>query len=207
MKALDIQINSLSNDHPSIGISYSDISKDYVGLTSWSNALEYGFKAIEQIKKSSQMDIETLLTCIDHIASIYCQRNKYEKALIYYKEALDLCLNYLPDDDILFIGRYYQIGKTYQKLEKYEEALEFHQKKLNIQLKTLPDDTKNIATTYSDISTSYLRLDRLDNALIAANQAHDQLLKSLPYDHPEVLEIQDTLDNIKRLKISQEARE
>ena len=198
MKVLDILINSLPDDHPSIGASYFDISKDYLGLMSWSDALDYGFKAIEQIKKSSQMSIETLLLFIDHMADIYCQMNKYRKALIQYEEALDLCHNYLPDDDNLLIKRYDLIGDTYSKLEKYDQALEFYQKKLNIQLKISSNDTENISKTYLDIALSHFHLDQFDDALIAGNQAHDYLLQTLSYNHPNVIKIRDTLDTFKR---------
>ena len=111
-------------------------------------------KPIEQINESPQTDFDTLSTFTTHIAQIYYQRDEYEKALKYYKEALDLSLTHLSDDDAELVAIYYPTAKTYYRLKRYDEALSYFQKTLNIELKTLPDNAPTIATTYSDISAS-----------------------------------------------------
>lgn len=154
-------------------------------------------KAIEQIKKSSQADVDTLSSLTDHVGHLYYQHEEYEQALTYYKQALDLSYTYLPDDDASLIGINYRTANTYLKLERYDEALQFYQKTLSAELKTLPDNAKTIADTYGSISIVYFCLKQLDEAFNAADQALEQMLKTLPYNDREVVQQRAFLDAIK----------
>ena len=86
-------------------------------------------------------------------------------------------------------------------MERYSEALHLYEKTLLIELQTLPDDAKTIAVdSYHGLSKAYLGLKRLDEAILAGEQAVNQLLKTLPQFHPEVIQYNFYLYNIKQRK-------
>jgi len=198
LKCLSIEEKSLAQDHPSIGLSYFHISRDYLALQQYKNALNYAFKAIQQ---TSQFDFTNLYTFHRFIAEIYFEQEQFQQALEYFEKSLE----FVDDQDKSSMTVvYYRIGSIHQQLSNYSQALIFFKKTLDLELETLDHDAQTIATTYSRLATVYFHLNQLTDALEMGEKALNQLLKTLSFHDPEVNDARQVLDQLKILQLLRE---
>ncbi|CAF1440886.1 unnamed protein product [Adineta steineri] len=92
----------------------------------------------------------------------------YERAIWYYKKALEIQEKTLPSNHPDFATSYNNIGSVYDNMGEYPKALSFYEKALKIQQKTLPSYHPDVATSYNNIGTLETRQ------------------KTLPSSHPDL---------------------
>ncbi|CAF2713578.1 unnamed protein product [Rotaria sp. Silwood2] len=185
-KALDAELSSLPDDHPTISISYFNLSTAYAGTSQYDEALQCAHKAVEQLRKSSNPSSSELSKYISQIGNVLDKQKKYSEAIGYFKESLDVNLAAVGDSDSSLANDYNQIAETYLKLDNHSDALIFYEKALKIEQNTLIDDHPSIAITHFRMSRVYLEMSQYDEALKHAHKAVEQLQKRLTPDASEL---------------------
>ena len=83
-------------------------------------------------------------------------QDKYEEALSYFNQSLEIMEEIVLPNDSLLENVIYNIGLTFDYKGEYEEALKYYKESLEISKQTLPPNDSTIAETLQDIGLVYL---------------------------------------------------
>jgi tetratricopeptide (TPR) repeat protein len=119
-------------------------------------------------------------------AQIYSRLLRYEDALKWKLEELEITKEALGEEDVKVALCCNNIGYTYGALGDYRKALEYHKKALEIDQKSLGDDHPNVASSYNNIGYTYGSLGDHRKALEYHKKALEIDQKSFGEDHPAV---------------------
>ena len=111
---------------------------------------------------------------------------EYDKAINYYKLALQSALLKDGERHPYVATIYNNIGGIYSSQGDYVKALEYHNKSLEIQLSVLGESHPDVATSYNNIGYIYNRQGDYAKALEYYNKAVEILLSVLGERHPDV---------------------
>ncbi|CAF4052609.1 unnamed protein product [Rotaria sordida] len=124
-------------------------------------------KELEMINKfESEYQSEEALQCfyMNNIGTILCKQEKYDEALDYHQQALELQEKYAScHSDIT--KRLNYIGNILFEKEKYDEALKFYQRVLENQENYYPHDHVDIVTTLNNIGITLRKQQQFDEAI------------------------------------------
>jgi tetratricopeptide (TPR) repeat protein len=87
-----------------------------------------------------------------HLWYVKADQGDYEKAIQYYKKALEIWENTLPPNHPLLATSYNNnIDNVYNQMEEYSKARSFYEKNLEISQKNLSPNHPLLATTQRSI--------------------------------------------------------
>ncbi|CAF3567269.1 unnamed protein product [Rotaria sp. Silwood1] len=185
-KSLEINRESLSQDHSSLASTYSNIGQVYNKMSHYSKALEFYKKALEIYGKSQHPDYPALATSCSSIGQVYKNMGDYAKALHFHRKAHQIFEKFLPPNHPNLATSYSNIGQVYSHMDDYSKALEFYEKDLEITKKALPSNHPDFATSCSNIGQVYKNMGNYSKALEFYEEAHKIFEKVLPPNHPNL---------------------
>jgi len=162
-KVLDITIISFGKDHFEVSTIYNNIANTYSAMNEIENSILYHKKAIEILKNYSlSSDIlnrtlkengnPLLARTYHNIAISYTKQKKYQKALKYLQNALDISEFYWGINHSFTYNIYIAFARVYEDLEEYESAYNYNQKALKIIAKMYGLKHPDIARVYNSIA-------------------------------------------------------
>ncbi|UJR20281.1 hypothetical protein I4U23_023412 [Adineta vaga] len=123
---------------------------------------------------------------LNNLGKIHQEQEKYEKALEYYKKAVELQRQHLPEDHSSLCIDYNNIGSVYQKQNKLDLALEYFQRALNIEMNSVEKDEELIALFTNNIGLVYNDQKNFSQGLIYHEKCLEMNEKLLPTTHPSL---------------------
>ena len=145
----------MTEDLPSIAISYNNIGGEYSYLGDHGKALDYRLKALEIREKALPEGHPSIATSYNNIGVEYSHIGDHEKALEYYLKALEIREKALPEGHPDVATSYSNIGGEYSYLGDHGKALEYRLKALEIREKALPEGHPDIAMSYNNVGVGY----------------------------------------------------
>jgi tetratricopeptide (TPR) repeat protein len=185
-KALEIEQNTLSPNHPDLASSYNNIGLVYDNMGEYSKALSYYEKALEIKEKTLPPNHPSLATSYNNIGLVYKKMGEYSKALSHYEKALEIKQKTLPPNHPSLATSYNNIGLVYKKMGEYSKALSHYEKALEIKQKTLPPNHPDLGTSYNNIGNVYDNMGEYTKALSYYEKDIEICQKTLPPNHPDL---------------------
>ncbi|CAF1176679.1 unnamed protein product [Adineta steineri] len=170
------------------------ISKEVVGTTGWQrlgelllktghfNEAEELYKVLLE-KPSSKSDKALYY---NNLGVVKDHQGDYEKAVDYYKKALEIKIKTLPANHPDLAISYSNIGSVYYNMEEYLKALSFYEKTLRINEKIPLENHSSLATAYNNIGLVYSNMGEYSRALSFYQKALEIEEKVLPANHPDL---------------------
>ncbi|CAF1230472.1 unnamed protein product [Adineta steineri] len=121
----------------------------------------------------------------------------YEKAILYYEQALEIWQKNFPSNHPSLPTSYNNIGSVYDTMGEYSKALSYYEKALEIQQKTLPSNHPSFTTSYNNIGGVYNNMKEYSKALSYLEHALDILQCALPPTHPSIQNVKDGIEMVK----------
>ena len=130
------------------------------------------FYFVKSLKRSKKIQYDSLTALLDKsLGNIYLRKSRYEKALQYYKKALEIENSRKSASEKLLASLYQNIAIAQAAMGNYAEAEIFFEKSITLKEKLLPEDDPKLATVYLNygrflgiIGNQYKALDFLDRA-------------------------------------------
>ncbi len=127
------------------------------------------------------------LSLLNKIAKIFKDiQIKYDKALEYQEESLNIRIKLLPADHPDIAASYSNIGNIFECKGEYDKALDNYGKSLNIRVKSLPADHLDTAISFNNIGNIYESKGEYEKALDNYEKSLKIRLKSLQPNHPSI---------------------
>jgi tetratricopeptide (TPR) repeat protein len=183
-KALGIQEETLSANHPDFGISYNNIGGVYFDMGEYSKALSYYEKALGIYKETLPANSPHLAYSYSNIGEVYSKMGVYSKALSYYEKALGIRQETLSANHPHLAHSYSNIGEVYSNMGEYSKALSYYEKALGMQEETLSANHHDLAKSYSNIGQGYSSMGEYFKALAYYEKALGMHQETLPENHP-----------------------
>lgn len=153
-KALTIYRQLFKKPHSRIARLYNSISLIYMSLSDYKNAEKYIlnslsiYKEICECTNSHHVDYGT--TC-NNVGFFYYSLGEFEKAISYYKQALQIMYETNPNDYEGIAISINNIAKAYLKGGRYELAYSYQLEALKIQKTHLGEVNVHTARSYNNI--------------------------------------------------------
>jgi tetratricopeptide (TPR) repeat protein len=132
------------------------------------------------------------------LGDIYCKQNDHNQALKYLRKAGKIQEKLLPSDPLILAKTYQRIAITCVNMNDYDLAMQFYDKTLQIRKDNLPSIDKSIAATYHNIGKLYFKQKEFTQALKYYNEALDIYKKVLPPKHPNIRQIEEDIQILKK---------
>ncbi len=120
------------------------------------------------------------------LGSILHELGRYEKAIEYYKLALNSDLKTYGEDHPSVATEHNNLGGAYQSLGQYDKAIEYFKLALTSDLKTYGTDHPDVATDQNNVGLAYESLGQYEKAIEYYQLALTSDLKTYGEDHPSV---------------------
>ncbi|CAF3845249.1 unnamed protein product [Rotaria sp. Silwood1] len=185
-QALEIDRQTLPEDHPSLANTYNNIGAVYNDIGDYSKALEFYDKTIKIKEKVLSPNDPDLALSYNNIGTVYHDMGDYSKALEFYEKALKIRKKALPPNHPGLASSYSCIGGVYSTMGDYSKALDFYEKALKIREKALPPNHPDLASSYSCIGGVYSTMGDYSKALEFYEKAFKIREKALPPNHPDL---------------------
>jgi tetratricopeptide (TPR) repeat protein len=162
-----LEIYKKKGDKANIATFLDKISDLYLYLSQYDKALEYAEKALEIARKLERVDNvdenlyhekEYISTNLVNIGSVYHSWGKYQKAIIYFNEALEIDKKKGEQSDIA--RDFTKIGTVYDSWSQYNKAMGFYKEALKINQKI--GNQARIASDLNNIALDYYYLGQYD---------------------------------------------
>jgi tetratricopeptide (TPR) repeat protein len=170
------------------------IREETAGSTGWHELAMFLIK-VAKFDKAQQL-LELLLAQTSDLAEksfIYNMlgiagsgQGQYSKALSFYKRALGIYQETLPENHLNLATIYSNIGQVHSNMGEYSKALSFYEKALGIQKETLPENHLHLANSYSNIGQVYSDMGEYTKALSFYKKDLEITQESLPANHPDL---------------------
>ncbi|WP_027001771.1 tetratricopeptide repeat-containing sensor histidine kinase [Hugenholtzia roseola] len=163
-----------------LGATYQSQGIYNKALQYYQQSLDISLKELKrkaQIRhKNAERDSLSVGSLYNNIGSIYFEKGFYDKAMQFYRKALEM----RSDDNLRMKSKILNnLAVIYEKEKQYKRALEYHQEALALREKL--GDLKEIAQSYNNIGIIYKETDQdslarllFDQALRIRNQISDQ---------------------------------
>jgi len=160
-----------------------NIASILIATGDFDKALEYLFSVLklfekEELRIGKKISAKSKVT--NNIALVYSQKKEYNKALKYYKIAVDLGLKSKKLDDVAMA--YNNMGLLYQDMQQNDTALFYLNNALQIRKENndfigLPKSYLYLGDFYFNIKNYSSALENLNNALEASTKVEDLATK------------------------------
>ncbi|CAF0977592.1 unnamed protein product [Didymodactylos carnosus] len=195
-RALDIEQQLLSDNHPDIAETYKNIGEIYNQQGDHAHALGYYERAQQIVLKLLPPNHPGFSTTYNNIDEVYYNRNDDTQVMNYHEKALQIRLSSLPPDHPSIVEDYLYIGKVCYGAKEFDKCLKYYKKSLEIRLMSLSSNHPSTASVYNSIGKVYYEKGNYIESLSNYKQAIKIQSKSLPINHPDLI---DTYQNIKKL--------
>ncbi|CAF1352934.1 unnamed protein product [Adineta steineri] len=185
-KALEIQENTLPENHSYLAISYNNIAGVYMDRKEYSKALSFFEKALVVDEKILPENHPDLATCNNNIGLVYMNMGEYLKALSFFEKTCRIQQKTLPANHPSLATFYSNMGAVCLNMGEYPKALSFYEKVLEIQEKTLPENHHSLATSYNNMGSMYKYIGEYSKALLFYDKTRAIMEKTLPENHPSL---------------------
>jgi tetratricopeptide (TPR) repeat protein len=183
--------------------SISDLVKAscYYGLSGISlqlrdvdEALKYATKNLDIVIKLN--DALQIAVARRAVGEVYYHKKEYNLALTYLQQALDV---FLPSNNSQLGEVYRTMANIYREKNDFTLALETYEKVLaTYKQQHLPLNHENYGITYTNLAKLYEKNNDHEKQLELYIKAREILLKSLPPSHPDLLDLENIINYLKK---------
>jgi tetratricopeptide (TPR) repeat protein len=146
------------------------------------------------LTKSEIISLDLLASLHMAIGIVYHRQNKYQDALINYKDSLSIRKNLSSFNKLDLAWIYNNMGCLYVDIGDLNRALKYQQKAYDIRKKCLPSTHSDLATSLSNLGRIHQALayqtngdcNEIQQALENYKAAFHIRRKTLPMDHPDL---------------------
>ncbi|CAF5173418.1 unnamed protein product, partial [Rotaria magnacalcarata] len=149
----------------------------------WKEARDHFDCAYDRMMTNKPVRVKDSTRVLDKIGLILENQGKYDEALGYYKQALDIkekC--YLPGS-VSIATSFNHIGNILSSQKKYNEALDFYKRALDIEEKCFSSGHVNIVVNHSKIGIVLREQGKYDEALKYYHRALEMQEEHYPSGH------------------------
>ena len=193
-KAEFLQEQDQNHDELQLAETYSFIAVLHYTMGNNQLSLQYHFKALELRVMNSNMAATAAST--NDIGLVYSRSNP-EKALEFYKNALEDYLELYGRSDERTVTAYINIGLAYRNLILYDDALDNLEKALAIR-QLLGRGYVQEAFIHTSIGTVYSARKEHERALVQFDLALEIYTKNYGKKHPEIGSIHNLIGNVEQ---------
>ena len=174
--------------NPDIASIHQDIGKVYNFQGNFTKAIEEYNCALSLQKELMGDSTRHVGHSLMLIGITYNSMKKYDLALDYYKDALNIYENIFKENNSSEIANIYNnMGVAYENEKENMQALHYYEMALNIRKELYNDDEHpDIAYSYSNIAGVYDHLEEFDKAIAYYQKSIDVLKKSKGSKHKDV---------------------
>ena len=167
----------LPPDHIKLAATYNNMGSICHSQGLDEQAFQFQKKAYDIQVKSSNPDPSSIAAYAGNIASVLIQQGKYNEAIPFLQQDLQIRQGFCPNgDDINLAVKYHNLAGAQFKINKNVEALENYGKCLEIELKLHLPTHPTIAVTYYTMATVFESLGQLKEATQSIQKAIERLL-------------------------------
>jgi len=171
VKALEILIEALGDDHPTVAIILIRIGCTLAAQGHLTKAMEKYQRALEiQQEKLAKNDLATADTYA-RIGCVFLQQEDFEKSEEMYRKALATAEKAQASDQPFLSRIYSNLAVCLRERGKVAEAVKILRRALGTKLKHYGDDHPTVAKDYNDIGVLLMEQDRLQEAEIMFTKA------------------------------------
>jgi len=174
--------------NPDIASIHQDIGKVYNFQGNFTKAIEEYNCALSLQKELMGDSTRHVGHSLMLIGITYNSMKKYDLALDYYKDALNIYEKIFKENNSSEIANIYNnMGVAYENEKENMQALHYYEMALNIRKELYNDDEHpDIAYSYSNIAGVYDHLEEFDKAIAYYQKSIDVLKKSKGSKHKDV---------------------
>jgi len=177
-----------AKDYQNIPASNANVASMYYKQGEYEDSLLFYEKALNSLNNLESSDPLTKAAYISNVAKAHLALGHDDKALVLYKEALDIRLHLCESNDPSLVHTLHTIGHIYRGKENWNEAFEQYNQALKLQLLSLESrllsDPSSIAATYICIGNIFHHQEKHQEALKSFLKALQQQHEHLPKQHP-----------------------
>lgn len=177
-----------AKDPQKLPASNANVASMYYKQGEYLDSLLFYEKALNALNSLNEPDPLTKAAYISNVAKAHIALKHHDKALDYYKEALDILRLNCESNDPSFIHTLHTIGHLYRQKGNWNAAFEQYMEALNQQQSCsksgLPVDPSSIAVTYICIGNIFHQQEKYQDALNSFLNALEQQHTHLPKQHP-----------------------
>ena len=172
---------------PDIASTHQNIGKVYNFQGNFSKAIEeynYALSLQRELMGDSTRHVGQSLMLL---GITYNSMKKYDLALDYYKDALNIYENIFKENNSAEIANIYNnMGVTYENKKDNKQALHYYEMALNMRKELYDYEHPDIAYSYSNIAGVYDHMEDYDKAIAYYQKSIDVLKKSKGSKHQDV---------------------
>jgi tetratricopeptide (TPR) repeat protein len=200
-KSLNISKKFLSEIHPCMVTSYSNIANIYGKLGETGKAIGYYEKALQILFQSLQTNpqpttLPHLVLITNNLGVLFGRNGNHEQALWYFKKMLEFQLLFLPAIDPTYATTFFNIGERFEQLGNHEQAMIFYEKSLEICNKSLPPNHPQTSTTLGNIGGLYWKASNWSATIKYLEKALEINRNILPNNHPDLIRCYNNLASL-----------
>ena len=164
-QAIKSQRDTLGENHPDLGYTYSVLASMYSKSNDYDKALEF-------IDKSYQLQLGTLPgnhqdfgQTFEDFADIYCQQNDYDRALQFYQQSIDNRLTTVLPSHPTISKLQNRMGEIHRMRKNYPQALDCFHKVLQADLERKKFGDPTLTPSFRQVADVYDEQGDRDSAL------------------------------------------
>jgi len=197
-KAIKYYEETLGPDHPNTAISYSNLATVLRNLGDYRTAKALMEKAIQSNEKNLGLDHPTTANSYSNLAMILKDLGSYQRAIQLLEKAIrSEEKNFGPDHPTTAVS-YSNLGSLFHQLGNYLAAKELLQRSMRSHEKNFGPHHPVTARAYSNLAVTLYRLGDIEQAMALSKKAMTITKKVLPAGHPDIEEITQIYQQIKR---------
>ena len=123
---------------------------------------------------------------LNNLGTSYYSLGNYNKAIEYYKKALEIRINTLDENHPDVASSYNNLGAAYNGLGDYNKAIYFFEKALEIKINTLGENHPNVASSYNNLGAAYNDLGDYNKAIEYHEKALEIRINTLDENHSDL---------------------
>lgn len=196
LKALQIQLNTLGENHPVAASSYNNLGSVYRLEMDYQKAEQYHLKALQiQFSILGENHADTAIS-YDNLGIVYDLQGAFQKAEEYYLKSLQIRLNIFGKNHPDIARSYNHLGIVYGSNGDYKKAEELYLKSLQIQVNIFGDNHPETAGIYNNLGNVYDSQGNYQKAEENYKKALEIFSKLLPKNHPNIQQVKINLERL-----------
>jgi tetratricopeptide (TPR) repeat protein len=187
-KGLEIKLNLIKNDDPSLATSFFRTGKLYYKLGNDNKSLEYYKKSFEMRERLYTDDHPDIAQSLYSLAASYSRLGDDNKAFEYYKKSFEMRERLYTGDHPDIAQSLYSLAASYSRLGDDIKALEYDKKSFEMRERLYTGDHPDIATSLFSLAKLYSRLNEKDKAVKLFKKSLEIRQRLYDDNHPDVIE-------------------
>ncbi len=169
LRARDLRITEVGNDHPLIANAYNNIGNLFYRLGQLDQAIAAHQRALAIRQKAFTPPDLTLASSYNNLAACYYNMGNLEASLDVHRRAFGMRRALLDADHPLIAASYNNMGNCFLGLQELDSALVYHRRALDLreQIGQIP----SIAQSHNNLGNAYAAFRNTEEALFHYRQA------------------------------------